>query len=198
MEFGEKLQQLRKSRGLTQEDLAEGLYVSRTAVSKWESGRGYPSIDSLKGIAAYFSVTVDDLLSGEKLIAIAETENRSLLDFLFGTVDLLSVLLILLPLYPQAAEGFVYSVSLPAYTQTSTLNRWVYWILFSALILAGTFKILLAHWKTDRPQRIVTVCSLLLSIGAVLLLSLGGQTYAVALTFLLLILKSALLFQKGK
>ena len=40
MEFGEKLQQLRKSRGLTQEDLAEGLYVSRTAVSKWESGRG--------------------------------------------------------------------------------------------------------------------------------------------------------------
>ena len=100
MEFGEKLQQLRKSRGLTQEDLAEGLYVSRTAVSKWESGRGYPSIDSLKGIAAYFSVTVDDLLSGEKLIAIAETENRSLLDFLFGTVDLLSVLLILLPLYP--------------------------------------------------------------------------------------------------
>lgn len=198
MEFGEKLQQLRKSRGLTQEDLAEGLYVSRTAVSKWESGRGYPSIDSLKGIAAYFSVTVDDLLSGEKLIAIAETENRSLLDFLFGTVDLLSVLLILLPLYPQAAEGFVYSVSLPAYTQTSTLNRWVYWILFSALILAGTFKILLAHWKTDRSQRIVTVCSLLLSIGAVLLLSLGGQTYAVALTFLLLILKSALLFQKGK
>ena len=198
MEFGEKLQQLRKSRGLTQEDLAEGLYVSRTAVSKWESGRGYPSIDSLKGIAAYFSVTVDDLLSGEKLIAIAETENRSLLDFLFGTVDLLSVLLILLPLYPQAAEGFVYSVSLPAYTQTSTLNRWVYWILFSALILAGTFKILLAHRKTDRPQRIVTVCSLLLSIGAVLLLSLGGQTYAVALTFLLLILKSALLFKKGK
>ena len=71
MEFGEKLQQLRKSRGMTQEELAAALYVSRTAVSKWESGRGYPSIDSLKQISAYFSVTIDDLLSGEKLISIA-------------------------------------------------------------------------------------------------------------------------------
>ena len=50
MEFHEKLQELRKSRGLTQEELAEELYVSRTAISKWESGRVYPSIDSLKEI----------------------------------------------------------------------------------------------------------------------------------------------------
>lgn len=54
MEFHEKLQELRKSRGLTQEELAEALYVSRTAISKWESGRGYPSIDSLKEISNYF------------------------------------------------------------------------------------------------------------------------------------------------
>ena len=51
MEFHEKLQELRKSRGLTQEELAEALFVSRTAISKWESGRGYPSIDSLKEIS---------------------------------------------------------------------------------------------------------------------------------------------------
>ena len=75
MEFHEKLQELRKSRGLTQEELAEALYVSRTAISKWESGRGYPSIDSLKEISSYFSVTIDDLLSGEKILSIAEKEN---------------------------------------------------------------------------------------------------------------------------
>ena len=77
MEFHEKLQELRKDRGLTQEELAEALFVSRTAISKWESGRGYPSIESLKEISKYFSVTIDDLLSGEKQLFIAEKENKS-------------------------------------------------------------------------------------------------------------------------
>ena len=77
MEFNEKLQELRKSRGLTQEELAEALFVSRTAISKWESGRGYPNLDSLKEISKYFSITIDELLSGDKLISIAEKENQS-------------------------------------------------------------------------------------------------------------------------
>ena len=54
MEFNEKLQELRKQRGLTHKELAQALYVSRTAISKWESGRGYPNIDSLKAIAKFF------------------------------------------------------------------------------------------------------------------------------------------------
>ena len=52
MEFHEKLQELRKQKGLTQEELAESLYVSRTAISKWESGRGYPNIDSSINVKA--------------------------------------------------------------------------------------------------------------------------------------------------
>lgn len=51
MEFHEKLQELRKNKGMTQEELAKELFVSRTAISKWESGKGYPSIDSLKEIS---------------------------------------------------------------------------------------------------------------------------------------------------
>ena len=77
MEFNEKLQELRKSKGLTQEELAEALYVSRTAISKWESGRGYPSIDSLKELSKFFTITIDELLTGEKLLFIAEKENKS-------------------------------------------------------------------------------------------------------------------------
>ena len=68
MEFNEKLRELRGRAGLTQEELAERLYVSRTAISKWESGRGYPNIESLKAIAKFFSVTLDELLSADEAI----------------------------------------------------------------------------------------------------------------------------------
>jgi transcriptional regulator with XRE-family HTH domain len=68
MEFHEKLQYLRKQNQWTQEQLAEKLYVSRTAVSKWESGKGYPNIESLKAISKIFAISIDELLSGEELI----------------------------------------------------------------------------------------------------------------------------------
>ena len=76
MDFNEKLQELRKQNNLTQEELADALYVSRTAISKWESGRGYPNIDSLKAISKYFSVSLDELLSGDEIITIAEEDNK--------------------------------------------------------------------------------------------------------------------------
>ena len=111
MEFHEKLQELRKKRGLTQEELADALYVSRTAISKWESGRGYPNIDSLKEISNFFSVSIDDLLSSEKMLFIAEKEHKtnlqSMFDLLFGIVDICSFLLIVLPLYPKTAGEYI-------------------------------------------------------------------------------------------
>ena len=126
MEFHEKLQELRKNRGLTQEELAEALYVSRTAISKWESGRGYPSIDSLKGIASFYEVTIDELLSGEKLISIAEKENkaniRNMCDLLFGIVDLCFFILVLLPLYPNTVNGYIYAVNLFDYVEKNNIN----------------------------------------------------------------------------
>ena len=154
MEFGEKLQELRKSRGLTQEELAEALYVSRTAVSKWESGRGYPSIDSLKEISNYFSVSIDDLLSGEKLISIAEKENknniRNMCNLLFGMADFFSFLLIILPLYSKTSGGYICSVNLFAYTETAVINRFVYWGLFITLVLLGLLKFVFSKLKIKK------------------------------------------------
>ena len=74
MEFNEKLQNLRKKRNVTQEELAKALFVSRTAVSKWESGRGYPNIDSLKAIAKFFDLSLDELLSNDQLLTIAQED----------------------------------------------------------------------------------------------------------------------------
>lgn len=202
MEFGEKLRQLRKSRGLTQEELADALYVSRTAISKWESGRGYPGIDSLKELSGFFTVSIDDLLSCEKILSIAEQEKkkqlRDLCDRLVGMVDLCSFLLILLPIYPQTGEGFVYSVNLFQYSEAAKLIRVIYWILFLGLILTGTLKLLTSYLQSGKNQKILTLCSMALSIAAVFVLALTRGTYAVSLVFLLLILKSSLLFSCAK
>lgn len=202
MEFSEKLQELRKAKGLTQEELAEALYVSRTAVSKWESGRGYPSIDSLKEISRYFSVSIDDLLSGEKLLSIAENENknniRNMYESLFGIVDLFSFLLIILPLYPKTINGFVHSVNLLTYTETSLVNRSVYWTVFILLILIGTLKVLHLQLNNIILQKGLTACSILFSASAVIYLALAGETYAVAVIFLLLACKSTLIYKQIK
>ncbi|MBE5927990.1 MAG: helix-turn-helix transcriptional regulator [Lachnospiraceae bacterium] len=199
MEFHEKLQELRKSRGLTQEELAEALYVSRTAISKWESGRGYPSIDSLKEISNYYSVTIDDLLSSEKLLSIAEKENksnlRSMCDLIIGILDVCSFILIVLPLYPNMVNGFVYSVNLFEYTQASSLNRLLYWIMFISLIAAGVVKLLLAKSGIDRISKIMTGVSMVISILMVLFLTMTREVYAVIVVFLLLVIKGVLILK---
>ena len=202
MEFHEKLQELRKSRNLTQEELAEALFVSRTTFSKWESGRGYPSIDSLKEISHYFSVTIDELLSSERLLSIAEKENkdniRNMCDLLMGIVDIFSLLLIILPLYPNTSESFVYSVNLLRYTETTAFNRSVYWCFFLALICTGILKTLLTKQENRKRSQILTMVSMLLSILLVLFLALAREAYAIAVTFLLLVIKGILLLKYMK
>jgi transcriptional regulator with XRE-family HTH domain len=199
LELSEKLQELRRNRGLTQEELAEALYVSRTAVSKWESGRGTPSIDSLKELSRFFSVSIDELLSGEALVQIAENENRSNLrsvcELLFGIVDLLGVCLVLLPLYPEPSAGQVYAVSLFSYTQAGMVSRLLHWVLSLGLFGLGGAKVLLTQLKIEKPQRGITLISMALHIVEVLFLAMVREPYAITMAFLLLVIKGALLLK---
>ena len=134
MEFGEKIQKLRNQNKWTQEQLAEKLYVSRTAVSKWESGKGYPNIDSLKDIAKLFNKTIDELLSSEEIIDIAKEENTSNIkrtnNLIYGLLDIISILFIFLPLYAQKKEEYVYSVPLMSTNDVSIIES------FSVLFFA--------------------------------------------------------------
>lgn len=65
MTFSEKLYQLRKNKGLSQEKLAEQLLVSRQAISKWESGAAMPESDKLVIISKFFDVSLDYLMKEE-------------------------------------------------------------------------------------------------------------------------------------
>ena len=200
MEFNEKLQELRKSKNLTQEELAEKLFVSRTAVSKWESGRGYPNIDSLKEISAFFSVSIDELLSSEKLLFIAENENRrnikNIYNLLFSVIDLFSVLLIILPLYPNTVNGFVGSVNLLNYNEISGFLKAIYWFSFLLFIVLGIVKLVLIKTKKEKFNKTITIVSVGLNILVVLLFALTREVYALILVFVLLILKVILLYKQ--
>ena len=78
MQFHERLRKYRKQMGLSQEVLAEKLYVSRSAVAKWENGLGLPSEDSLDAIAEFFGVDREELLSDRETETIIVEKNGKL------------------------------------------------------------------------------------------------------------------------
>ena len=66
MKLNEKIEKLRTDNGLSQQDLADKVFVSRQAVQKWEKGKSQPSIDVLKLLSKLFNVTVDYLITDDE------------------------------------------------------------------------------------------------------------------------------------
>lgn len=77
MNLADRIQQLRKSHGLSQEKLAEHLGVSRQAVTKWENGQSTPDVDKIIAMSDFFSVTTDYLLKGIVQEAAAPASNET-------------------------------------------------------------------------------------------------------------------------
>ena len=197
MEFNEKLLELRKSRGLTQEELAADLYVSRTAISKWESGRGYPGIDSLKELSRYFSVSLDELLSGEELIFAAEDDRKQkeghLRDMVFGLLDCGVAMLFFLPFFGQRVDGLIQELPLPSLTQLEPYVMIPYYICTLGLVLLGVLTLALQNCSRPLWQRSKRKLSLGLSAVTALLFILSMQPYAAMLCFLFLTIKALML-----
>ena len=192
MEFHEKLQQLRKQKGLTQDQLAQQLYVSRAAVSKWESGRGYPNIDSLKALAKFYSVTIDELLSGEQMLTIAEEDQKhrtqNFRNQVFGLLDISACAYLFLPLFGQLQRESIQAVSLLALSEVPSYLRIAYMVAVIGIILWGIVTLAL-------PKRSIPV-SLMLSVMGTLLFIISSQPYAAAFGFLLLGIKAFLLIKR--
>ena len=194
MELNEKLQKLRKERGITQEELAQALFVSRTAVSKWESGRGVPNVDSLKALARYFSVSVDELLSGEEIIAIAKDEIEQkqgrFCDLAYGLLDCCALLYFLLPFFAQDSGGVVQAVPLPGLTEIAPYLKGGYFALTIAMAAVGILFLALKNcccrfWVQNKYR-----LSLLVNGSAVLLYIAGRQPYAAVFAAVFLAVKA--------
>lgn len=73
MNFSEKLKEIRKKEGISQEQLAEKIGVSRQAITKWETGKGLPDVENMVIIAEIFKTTIDELLMDSVAKAASET-----------------------------------------------------------------------------------------------------------------------------
>lgn len=193
MELNEKLQLLRKQKGLTQEQLAQALYVSRTAISKWESGRGYPNIDSLKAIARYFSVSVDDLLSETETpdAAMADESRRGsrFHGLIFGLLDVSTLLLLVLPVFGQQNGSGVAEVSLLALTGIAPYLRAVYLVLVACMAAWGILTLALQARQLPCWGKRSKLVSMLLNGAGAAVFIISRQPYGAAILCFCLLIK---------
>ena len=196
MEFNEKLQELRKARSLTQEELAEALYVSRTAISKWESGRGYPSIDSLKEISRFFSVTIDDLICPDEMITVAENDKREFVSkyvsLICCVLDALLAILVFIPAFGNGTDSSG-AVSLFGLTGISPWVKTLFIVIISIAILNGISGVIIVAFSKPVWNRHRLVTGVVLSILAVLVFIATRQPYAGIVCFAFLVIKGFLI-----
>jgi transcriptional regulator with XRE-family HTH domain len=199
MEFNKKLQELRKSISLTQEQLAKKLFVSRTAISKWESGKGYPSIDSLKLISNFFGITVDELISSDELLSLAKENKdqteRHFHDLVFGLLDVSLLMLLFLPFFRQTAGEAVQSVSLLAINGIAPYLK----VAFSTAILSvsafGILTLALQNFKQRVWLLLKSKISLMLCAFTVILFVISSQPYAAVYLFIITAIKALMLIK---
>ena len=196
MEFSEKLQELRKSRSMTQEDLAESLFVSRTAISKWESGRGYPSIDSLKEISRFFSVTIDDLICSDEMITVAENDKKEFVSkyvsLICSVMDILLAILLFIPAFgngPDSSE----TVALFGLTGIRFWVKTVFIVIITITILNGICGVIIANFNKSVWNRHRLITGVALSILAVIVFIATRQPYAGIVCFAFLVIKGFLI-----
>ena len=202
MEFNEKLQQLRIGKNLTQQQLAEQLYVSRTAISKWESGKGYPNIESLKCISRFFSITIDELLSSEELITLAEAENHSnvnrIHNIISGIIDVLAIALIVLPIYGEPQGSHFYHVNLLSITHLSNIDIGIYWAIYLLIIGFGIARLAFIFLGKERLCGIISKASAATGAAAICLFAAAIEPYVTIMLFLFFAVKIFLLLQQSR
>lgn len=198
MEFHEKLQELRKSKGLTQEELAEALYVSRTAVSKWESGRGYPSIDSLKEISRFFGVTIDELICPQEMMTAAEDDKRQSIgryvSVICNAMDILTAVLLFLPVFGNGTDSPA-SVSLFRLTGVQPWLKIVFIAVIGIIILNGICGLVPARFNKPAWSKHRLVTGMALSVTAVGVFIAARQPYAGIVCFSILVIKTWLMIR---
>jgi len=112
MFFGDKLKKEREKRGWSQDFLADKIYVSRQSVSKWETGKNYPSIEVIINLSDLFGITIDELLRSDEELKEKVIQDSKQLAYpkwkaFFDSLFLLGVFLLLVKLIILGLNYFI-------------------------------------------------------------------------------------------
>lgn len=159
MELNERIKKCRKEAGLSQEDLANKIYVSRTLITKYESGSAFPTQENLEKIAAALNVKVEDLLSDKEKNEIVEKSFKTnqrfwmILCICFTSISVILLLLSVIPFYQYGS----YDYSVVSYPDNPT-----------PVYVTGYTSIIGATLRVGNPISVINtvllVCSIIISL----------------------------------
>lgn len=185
MELNERIKKYRKEAGLSQEDLANNIYVSRTLITKYESGSVFPTQENLEKIAIALNVKVEDLLSDKEKNEIVEKSFKTnkrfwmILGICFTSISVILLLLSVIPFYQYSS----YDYSVVSYPDNPTPAH-----------VTGYASIIGATLRAKNPISVINIVLLLLSIILSLLsfLNLNKRPLKIIRLFLIVVFVASL------
>ncbi len=193
MDFGEKIKTLREAKGITQQKLADQLYVTRQTVSRWECGSRYPDLLTAKSLADNLGTTIDELVSGENRTVderqslLLKSRRDKTICMLYPPVILFSVLALIICMYANNAWGHIFTLLFKPETIKCSIDNklWlavyaghsVYSIVMMILGTAGLVKLLRKETDTFNIALIGIVSFVYVGISTLFLVLAPFDTY---------------------
>ena len=155
MEFREKLKKLRTENGLSQEALADAVHISRSAIAKYENGNGNPSEETLKALAVYFGVEVNDLKDD------SETKRKTNKATIKTAVIIVTSVIALGGIVTGTTFGILNNVNIGRYTyidyelRTENISLNYYYDVYTALLFYGGCKLGRSFDSVIQPSNLI-------------------------------------------
>ena len=158
-----------------------------------------PNIESLKAISKFFSVSIDELLSGEEILKIADEDNKQkekhTRDLVFGLLDCSLIMFLFLPFFGQKGDEIIKEVSLLSLTGTPQYIKIPYLIIVFGIVLTGVLLLALQNYEAVFWLKHKHQISIVLSTVATIEFMITLQPYAAFFTFVFLAIKSLMLIK---
>lgn len=148
-----------------------------------------------------FSVSIDDLLSGKELLTLAEKENRSNINtiygLIFGILDIITAVFFLLPLFGQEDKDYIRMVTLFSNTTISAPIKTIYYVLLISLTVFGAVELFIQNLKDEKKINLCKTGSILLHALTITFFAMSQQPYVTVFLFMLFMVKVVLLIKKN-